>query len=422
MRAFLLNINIVINRLDFMIKKTLLILLLITNIAFAKNDKKTLIFKDITIAEFIDIYFGVIEKKPYIISDVTILDNKKITLNVDKIDYKNILPIFDQILSANKLTRQIVNDVTIIRQVTSEKPDAFVYKPKYRKVSYLTNMLKNTFSGSFSNIRGKDSDETNYNPDKASGTNAYSNLNVVSDVILFTGTSYEIEKLKIIISEIDIPKKELIINAKIYELLKKDIKEDSISIIGTILKGAGLSLSSNLGVVAESFLKISNANLGLIYKSIEDNGNFKTISNPFIRVSDGEQARLLSGNETPTISSINKNENGEYSNTVDYKNSGIIFTVTPNISNIINLKLYAEISDFQVTKTGVNITPTLNKRAIDTTIQINDGEAIIIGGMTNKKDTNNKSTLFGFIPISNEIATTQNEIVIILTANKIDVN
>jgi len=394
----------------------IIVLFLISYPIYAKD--KGIFFKDMPLEQFLEIYYGTIEKRPYVIAAQ--LKDKSITISVEKSNYSMMINILDQVLYENGLDRHLINGVTVIRDMSPDRPNIFIYEPKYRKVSYLSNMLRSSFVGKFNNIRGNQSSSmTNYDSDKSKGSNAYSNIDVVTDLLVYSGSKYDISRLKEVLEQIDIPKKEILVNAKIYEYSKVNDKESAISVIGKIIKGSGYLLTSQIGIVNSNFIKLTSINnIEAIASSISSNSNFKTLSSPVIRVSHGQMANLISGTETPILSSI-VTENGSSKQSVDYKEAGIILKVKPIISKIINLNIDLEVSYFKETKNGVNNTPTLIKRKIKTDIQLNENEIILIGGLNNEKENNIKTKLLGFIPINDKKLKENTELIIMLTVKKI---
>jgi type II secretory pathway component GspD/PulD (secretin) len=101
---------------------------------------------------------------------------------------------------------------------------------------------------------------------------------------------------------------------------------------------------------------------------------------------------------------------------VNYKDSGIIFKILPEVRfSVIDLNLSQELSNFTTTDNGVNESPTLIKRAISTDISLKDGDIILIGGLADNKNTDTKTgfSLFPFLT-SKGSDSTKTDIVIVL--------
>ncbi|HFK2404077.1 TPA: type II and III secretion system, partial [Escherichia coli] len=83
-----------------------------------------------------------------------------------------------------------------------------------------------------------------------------------------------------------------------------------------------------------------------------------------------------------------------------YRDSGVIFKVKPVItSSRISLNVNQQLSNFVKTDTGVNDSPTLLKREVDTSLTLKDGDIVLLGGLAENKDSQ-ASTGLSFLPKS----------------------
>lgn len=123
-------------------------------------------------------------------------------------------------------------------------------------------------------------------------------------------------------------------------------------------------------------------------------------SRPQVRVRNGAQARFSVGQDVPVLGNSQVDKNGNPVQSVDYKQSGVIFTVTPEIRvDAIELTLQQELSNFVVTKTGVNGSPTLIKRAVNTKFGLVPGEVVMLAGLQDDQEdeTQNRFPFFGWL-------------------------
>ena len=80
------------------------------------------------------------------------------------------------------------------------------------------------------------------------------------------------------------------------------------------------------------------------------------------------------------------------------KESGVILDVKPTIrDDEIDLAIKQQLSNFIPTTTGVNNSPTLIKREIQTAVSIKPDELIMLGGMNQTKQTGSRRGL-SFLP------------------------
>jgi len=87
----------------------------------------------------------------------------------------------------------------------------------------------------------------------------------------------------------------------------------------------------------------------------------------------------------------------------------------------VDVSLVQQVSNFVNTTTGVNNSPTLIKRELKTYVSLADGDVIVIGGMTETKDSGGTSGL-PFFPAFMQSKTNSNsrsEIILVLQLTRI---
>lgn len=116
-----------------------------------------------------------------------------------------------------------------------------------------------------------------------------------------------------------------------------------------------------------------------------------------VRVRSGAQARFSVGQDVPVLGQATLDKNGNPVQSVDYRQSGVILTVTPDIhESIIDLDISQELSSFVATTTDVNNSPTLLKRTVNSKLSIRSGEVVIFAGLNEKKKRSNRKPFFWF--------------------------
>jgi general secretion pathway protein D len=130
------------------------------------------------------------------------------------------------------------------------------------------------------------------------------------------------------------------------------------------------------------------------------------ISSPSLTVMDNKTAMLQIGDEVPitTQSAVSTITTGApIVNSISYKDTGIILSMTPHInaSGRVLLDLEQEVSTVATTTTSGIDSPTIHKRRIKTSVVVNNGEALALGGLIqdSKTVTRNQAPVLGDIPI-----------------------
>ena len=240
----------------------------------------------------------------------------------------------------------------------------------------------------------------------------------VNALILF-GTATEYQRAKSLLKILDVPLKQVSIEAKILAIDKSAVKD------------LGITWDWNLSETGgNSYRKISHSRSEFGYSAILNalitNGKAKMLSKPNITTIQGNEAVINVGSEipVPTRSVTNSTETTSF----NYKDIGIILKVTPRINEdkSITSITHAEVSVPQfVDDMGVY---RFNKRSADTIVTIKNGESMIIGGLIGKDEENSvrKIPFLGDLPILGALfrnhhkSKSESELMIFLTAHVIE--
>jgi general secretion pathway protein D len=166
----------------------------------------------------------------------------------------------------------------------------------------------------------------------------------------------------------------------------------------------------------------------VVISALDQVTDVKVISSPQIMVLDNKTARLQVGDEVPiatqtAVSTITPN--APVVNSIEYKDTGVILTVTPrvNSSGTVGLDIEQEVSDVVATTTSDLDSPTIRQRKLKSSVTIEDGQTIALGGLIRDSQSRNTTgiPILSDIPwIGNLFKTTDNvsdrtELLILLT-------
>ncbi|EOU2462861.1 type II and III secretion system protein family protein [Vibrio navarrensis] len=166
------------------------------------------------------------------------------------------------------------------------------------------------------------------------------------------------------------------------------------------------------------------ADLSTLIGALDDNTLGQMLAEPNLSVLSGESAAFLVGGELPIVTS---SANGS---SVTYKEYGIklAFAAKSMESGRIRLKLKPEVSSVdQGYRTQNDFMPALRTRKAETTLELEDGESFVIGGLLSSEDVEGLSKIpgAGDIPILGSLfrnASTKREkreLVIVATVNRV---
>jgi len=381
-------------------------LLILSNSAFSEELKPIKFnFQSTNVAQVINFVYLEALKQPYVIDPVILQDKRLVSFRFDsdKGDLKQFWLNFLKSLGYVVTIHNGADFVTTKQENEAATPDldVLVYRPKYRSVSYLVDVLGGLFkSGSFAVQRNIKHAPNEPAPSNAPANSAAALISTDSDVLVFQGYATDVEKLKSLLTRLDLPVPEVTVNAVIYEVSTTNTDQTGFSLALNILGGKlGVNIGSPDSLANSISFKTGSFQAAIT--ALSGDSHFKSISNPHVRIQSGAKASLIVGQDVPTLGSVSYQQGGVVPvQSIEYRSSGVIFNLTPTIHDAnIDLFVDQQISDFVNTQTGVNGSPTLIKRSLQTTVSASDGEMIVLGGLLqdNKTDSN---TGLSFLPKS----------------------
>ncbi|WP_034689765.1 type II secretion system secretin GspD, partial [Acidovorax sp. MR-S7] len=128
--------------------------------------------------------------------------------------------------------------------------------------------------------------------------------------------------------------------------------------------------------------------LGALANFLENTGDANVLSTPNLLTLDNEEAQIIIGNNVPfpTGSYANTGGNNGAVNpftTVERKDVGLMLRVRPTINEngTVKLTLYQEVSKVNEGTLKDTNGPTTSKRSIESTVMVDDGNVIVLGGL-----------------------------------------
>jgi general secretion pathway protein D len=151
-----------------------------------------------------------------------------------------------------------------------------------------------------------------------------------------------------------------------------------------------------------------NGIFGAIINAVKSDSTSNILSTPSIVTLDNQEARILVGQEIPitTGQALSNNFDNAF-RTVQRENVGIQLQVRPQINEggAVKLQLRQEVSSIAGPVSNDNSELILNKREIETTVTVDNGEIIALGGLLddNERRTIEKIPFLGDLPVLGEL-------------------
>ena len=171
-----------------------------------------------------------------------------------------------------------------------------------------------------------------------------------------------------------------------------------------IINNAANALGSITGGVLGAGGRIGDIIFGAILNAVRSDNRSNLLSTPSIMTLDNQEARILVGQEIPitTGEALSPNFDNAF-RTVQRQNVGITLQVRPQINagGAIKMDLRVEVSSIAGPAAARSQDFILNKREVENTITVDEGEIVGIGGLLddNERRTIEKIPVLGDLPL-----------------------
>ncbi len=239
------------------------------------------------------------------------------------------------------------------------------------------------------------------------------NVKIVADedtnsllITTFVRNFPSVEKL---IKQLDVLLPQVLIEAQIIEVTLDDesafgvewMWEQGTSINGSTYRQDG---ATDFGLADEIFgLKygILSDKLDTMLHALTKDTKVNILSTPRIMTKNNQEAIINVGQEVPFLVSTQETATGGVLTSTDFRNVGVILTVTPRInrSGTVSLDLNQQINS--LIEFTLFDAPIISTREATASVTINDRQTMVIGGMIkdDKTETVHKIPFLGDIPL-----------------------
>ncbi len=316
-----------------------------------------------------------------------------------------------------------IKNVDVPPSELEEETKVYVYKVQHQKAETIVPVLTQIYT------------EKMAAQPKPLGKKQLEAMKIVADAktntIVVKALPSDYRGIKAIIEAIDATPQQVFIEVLILEVdldTNWDYGAQWALNMGSIkLKGLTDAQSGKVSTTAGTpFLKFTKGNFEILMDILATNSKTKILSAPHILVRDEQPANIQVGSEVPILSS-----SGQQTGTtvtfqqVQYRDTGIILTVTPHIgeNDYVTLEIKQEVSNAETTTTGVSDSPTFSTRKAGTSLVIKSGHTISLGGIIEQRNEKSvsKIPLLGDIPYlgnlfkSTSIANRRTELIMLIT-------
>jgi general secretion pathway protein D len=252
-----------------------------------------------------------------------------------------------------------------------------------------------------------------------SGTGASdseSEVRVVADIkhnsLVITATPSQYANMLEALEKLDMRQLQVMVEATIIEValkdelryglqwaFKSDVDGDNFNGIGGLTTGE--KSSTGLPEILPGFnfsLLRGASDVRAVFSALAEDSLIQVLSSPSLMVLDNETASIQVGDEVPVVTKQQQSTTDSTSaiiNSVDYRDTGVQLEVTPRVNpgGLVTLEITQEVSDATTTTSSTVDSPTISTRKIESTVAVQNGEAVILGGLIRDQGSSGSSGL-----------------------------
>jgi general secretion pathway protein D len=168
---------------------------------------------------------------------------------------------------------------------------------------------------------------------------------------------------------------------------------------------AGLVAAATRGVPGFNYL-LNATDFNVVVNALQGITRVNVISSPNLTVMDNRTAKLQVGDQVPIVKQTGQSAlaaGAPILNQIEMKDTGVILSVTPRVNKngLVVLDINQEVSDVVPTTTSSINSPTIRQRRVATSIAVQDGHSLAIGGLVQEKAliTNESLPVLGDLPL-----------------------
>jgi general secretion pathway protein D len=269
----------------------------------------------------------------------------------------------------------------------------------------------------------------------AGGATSADNVSIWADTqtnaIVISAPPKVMRSLTQIVDRLDIRRAQVLVEAIIVEIIENNVKELGVSVgvegntsntpiavtnfpdflAGIVQVGSAASGGDPSGLIGDGITlgigRISDTGISFaaILRALEGQADTNIISTPSIVTTDNEEATLNVGQEVPFVTGSFTNSGGTAGavnpfQTINREQIGVKLSITPQINDgdSLVLEISQEISNIASSAAAVDL--ITNQRIIETTVIVNDGEILVLGGLLEDvlRETDQRVPVLGSIP------------------------
>lgn len=376
----------------------------------------------VQVSDLARIVYGDVLRQSFILDAEVIQSGDTVSLSWIKLDKKDVSTMMRDLLERRGFELVQRDKVLLVRNRSKEDEDLLIYQPRHRSAKYLSDVLSKVADAHQLGTRGLNSSpEFQKSVSKQAEVVGSASSMVdrsASDQLAYQCIAVKCDRLRKLLVQLDTPEAQVVLRAAVYEVGTTRGEGSAVQIAGKLLQGQ-LTATAGSVFTGNAQLHLAGANLDAVLAVLDQDSRFHVVSRPMLRVRTGAQAKFSVGQQVPVLGAITQDKNGNSLQSVEYRQSGTIFTVQPDVRlDVVDLNITQELSSFVATTTGVNNSPTMLQRMATSQLTIKPGEVIVFAGLEEQRNDQADSSFFG-IPLGQRKNNASSEVLVFIEAERI---
>lgn len=217
--------------------------------------------------------------------------------------------------------------------------------------------------------------------------------------LLIRASARDYRQLLTTISQLDVAPLQVMVNAVIAQITLNDETRFGVD-WSRVAEDAELMPIENTAqttftpvlnglMFTRSFLD-GSARVEATLEAIAQNNEVRLLARPSLMVTNNQEGEIQIGAEVPIEAGQSISTGGIATTNIQYRPTGIVLTITPQINEdgVVTLTIQQELSSVDSAAAGVNDNPVFNNQEISTTVVVNNGESVVLGGLIQDDEEN----------------------------------
>jgi type IV pilus assembly protein PilQ len=243
----------------------------------------------------------------------------------------------------------------------------------------------------------------------------YVKVNAEQNAVVLSAPRDVLNKFRQDIAQFDIPASQILVDLLLVELT--DSTADQLGLTLSFSNaGSGIVLNPSIGSTVLQAITRLPARFGVTLRALEEQGKARVRANPRIATVSGRRATIFVGRQRYVATPIEGGRN--------FIDAGVRLNITPYTGGQkqVLVDVDAEVSTLSAPDPITRL-PEKSTRTANTTVRVNDGQTIVIGGLKQQesRDIRTRVPLLGDLPLvgglfrGRDKRTTQSELLLFIT-------